>query len=449
MTPVLTALLIPFSALSMTWIAATPEQGAAVREAMLTDYARAEAVIGQGELVSALPDSGRVLYVWRESGDFLDLLRKVEEAYASQTEQAIREGLQQRSQEILSGTAEGIMLLDAAILNRALGNLVGAEECLRKAVEDPLYVENPGVGVLLGRTLLDAGRLAEATPEYELAILLAEQLGDPSAVFAVRHASADDLYRHEQVNLGVRAASECLQSDYLMERAWALGVWIIYSHHIGNPTEALRAYTELSELLPGVTPSPASDWEQRRFGQTQTTLSWYRGVLEGDTLSRMILDVEAADPDFKSGNLIAVERRLRPWKDRFPLSAFDTIQGPTREWVVWVHYNYHAVNSILGRYTDAEAGFREMTERIPAEEFAGRVVDAWCWLGHVLRCQGRLEEAQAAFESGLALDQGGSDAEAEAVDFTRLRLREGKTSGSQRVSYVHEYQRLLEQLQAQ
>ncbi|NUN97424.1 MAG: hypothetical protein HUU16_14775, partial [Candidatus Omnitrophica bacterium] len=225
MTPALTALLIPFSALSMTWIAATPEEQAAVREAMLTDYARAEAVISQGELVSTLPDSGRVLYVWRQSGDFLDLLRKVEEAYAFETEAAIREGLSQRSKVVLAATAEGIVLLDAAILNRALGNLAGAEECLRKAVEDPLYLENPGVEVLLGRTLLDAGRLAEATPEYELAILLAEQHGDPSPVFAVRHSYADDLYRHEQVNLGVRAASECLQSDYPVERAWALGVW--------------------------------------------------------------------------------------------------------------------------------------------------------------------------------------------------------------------------------
>jgi len=86
----------------------------------------------------------------------------------------------------------------------------------------------------LAHTLLTAGKLKEATPEYEIGVQLAVATGDRATAFRAKHLYADDLFDAQRLDLATPIVLPMLESDYPFERAWALAQKALYDWGRGD-----------------------------------------------------------------------------------------------------------------------------------------------------------------------------------------------------------------------
>ncbi|NUN97817.1 MAG: hypothetical protein HUU16_16765 [Candidatus Omnitrophica bacterium] len=412
-------------------------------QALERDQGLIQTAVTDGDLAGAWLRSVSSLYSWKDYPDFPSIVKKIEESYAWLPKERVRQEFEGR-RALVSQTPDCIAWLHLAVLGMTLEDFPAASACFRESLKDAGLSLNPFVHAYHGRSLLYQGQVEAATAEYELAVRSAQI--DPATRFRVRHLFLSDLLDAGRLNLILKYASECLDSDYALERAWALENWIYYLWSQGASEELGSRVRELQALFPTLTVRPELPFEQDRYERAQTLLREVERALAGDPVMLMAMDEEATTIDFANGEFQKALDRLEPWARRFPISEYGTwTDVQTKEVGVWVNYVHAAALARLGRLQEAESEFRKILLHVPFAEFSGRVVDVYGWLGYALKAQGRLEEARDTLTIALTLDVSRADASTTKGlphDFSQERVKSGETSSQLRASIVKQYEEL-------
>ncbi|MCA9440381.1 MAG: tetratricopeptide repeat protein, partial [Candidatus Omnitrophica bacterium] len=287
--------------------------------------------------------------------------------------------------------------------------------------------------------------------EYILAASMAIQTHDPSFVFRIRQAFADDFYDHGFLDEAVKRGYICMDSDYPLETCWALGLEIVYKWSNDDLTGVSESVSRLSTLLPQTVPNPDSDWERRRYEQASFLFSTAENALAGDQLSRMILDVEATEFHYKRGEITRGMERLKPWLQAYPTNELMTFTPEEQDWALWVKHNYALLLSGMNRNEEAETLLSEVVNTVDSQQHAAHVARAWCTLGRCYWLEGKHEKAVETIERGLDMDA--EDTLFIPPGLTDLRrqprLRDAKMDPDVRAGMVQEYKILKSRLEGE
>lgn len=418
-------------------------QANATLQALERDQGLIQSAVTEGDLAGAWLRSVSSLYSWKNFPDFPFIVKKIEESYAWLPKERVRQEFEGR-RALVSQSPDCIAWLHLAVLGITLEDFPAASACFQEALKDEGLNQNPFVHAFHGRSLLYQGQVESATAAYELAVRTAEI--DPATRFRVRHLFLSDLLDAGRLNLILKYASECLDSEYALERAWALENWIYYLWSQGAAEELGSRVRELQVLFPTLTVRPELPFEQDRYERAQTLLREVEQALAGDPVMLMAMDEEATTIDFANGDFQRALDRLEPWARRFPISDYGTwTDQQTREVGIWVNYVRAAALARMERLEEAEGEFRKILQHVPFAEFSGRVVDVYGWLGFTLKGQGRLEQARDTLAIALTLDVSRADASITKGlphDFSQERVRSGETSSQLRASIVKQYEEL-------
>ncbi len=376
---------------------------------------------------------------WQAFADFPELLDDIQEGFAHRPRAEVAAFL--KSTTHTTSEIGPFNLLERALMATAAGEFEIAVQSYRVGLMDEPLAKNPFVHGFLARALLVPGKLAEATPEYELAVQLAVATGDRATAFRAKHLYADDLFDAQRIDLAIPVVLPMLESDYPFERAWALTQKALYDWGHGDKEGALKIAGNLRKVLPFAIPHPDLDWQRRRHEAMVETLQTFDGVLVLNPVLTMTADEESLDYQYMGGNVEAA-KTVRIWVERYPLEQYATWTDPKqKEMAVWCHSNYYSSLCHSGQYAEAKAGFCKIIDYVPFEEYPGRVVDAWCWLGLALKEEGDYEGAKAALKMGLDLDAVNVPSTSNlAKDENQPRIRSGKTYSIQRERFVAHYQ---------
>jgi len=336
--------------------------------------------------------------------------------------------------------------LDAGLLGLALHRTEEAEGLFRQAAAATFYQANPFPRVMVGRAQLEGGKVESAALEYEEALRMAQTTGDPTLVFRIRHAYYQDLFDHGYVEEALRVQEPSLESDYLVERVWAVSHAVDY-WWCKQDTEKVQAYTNELEYLLTVT-EPRADvmWERNRVRYGEKVLARVQGALAGDPVKQMIMDEESLEYEYQAKHRDVVVARLKPWVEKYPMTDYATWGDDLQEWATWVHWTYNISLCGTGHPVEAAEGLKALIDNMPFEHCPLRLVNAWCWLGHCLGMQQRYSEAVQALETGLTMDVAQANAEATGmpIDPLQPRVQGGRVKPTWRETYVDAYRKLLE-----
>jgi tetratricopeptide (TPR) repeat protein len=415
------------------------ERGESDSESFLADERAVEEAILDGDVAEAWVASSSALYRWVGHEDFVDLAETIEDTYGFRAQAEVADEYAYRCAELDGGW---VAWVHSALMASALRHPEEAFDCMVGAASCESYPDTSSMRLLRGRFLLDSGLVEAATMEYEWAVAVAEESGNPGQLFRARQSYADDLYDRGHPTLAVERGYVCKESEYPVERAWGLAQEIVYLWSRGEEEKAAESVAALSAHLPSATWSAESDWERRRYGQAEGILQIARGALSASPVQRMILDVECTDFHYAMGEFDLALKRLRPWAERYPIRDYEKLEGLAKEWSLWANYNYNACLSLTGDVPAAEAGFRETIDNVSFEEAPLHVTIAWCSLGRALYAQGEYEKSVEAFLTGLDLDA--TDARTmlptSITDhLDQVKIRGGKVPDFLRASYIREY----------
>ena len=376
---------------------------------------------------------------WEAFADLPELLEDIQEGFAHRPRAEVAAFL--RSTSETASHLGSYNLLERALMATAAGEFEMAIEAYRGSFMDENLSRNPFVHGFLAHTLLTAGKLKEATPEYEIGVQLAEATGDRAMAFRAKHLYADDLFDAQRLDLATPIVLPMLESDYPFERAWALAQKALYDWGRGDKEAALAGAGELRKVLPLAIPHPDLDWQRRRYEAMVETLQTFDGVLVLDPVLTMTADEKTLDYQFMGGNHEAA-KTVQAWVEKYPIDQYAIwTDAKEKEMAVWCHYNYYSYLSRSGHFEEAKAGLYRIIQNVPFEENPGRVVDAWCWLGLTLKREGDYEGAKAALKMGLDLDASSVPASPNlAKDANQPRVKSGLTFSFEREWFVAHYE---------
>ncbi len=413
-------------------------------------YAR-EGILGQVEVSSPWVASSTVLLRWIGYKEYVDLAEDIQETYQLLDPTNLQSDLEGRSEVLSQQEDDWVGWIDAALMARALSQPSLAVEYLGNAMECPSCVDSPGLRVLRAKSFLESSNIPAAHLEYETAIAMASATNNPAFLFRIRQMYTDDLYDRGYLDQAIENAYICMDSEYPMEKAWAYAMEIVYLWSRDNLEGVQNSVNELTSLLPQVAPQEDSRWEPKRFGQIQFLHSTAQNALQGDQLSKMILDVEAIDFHYKKGEFQKALDRLSPWVAAYPTASQDSFSEEEKDWSLWAKYNYLTLTASLGEEVVAEEGFREIVETVAYQDNPSHVVMAWCGLAQALNLQDKSAEANTALQMGLDLDANDIAVIPESVENEREqpRILGGKMSSDARATYVQAYRQISDSLNSQ
>jgi tetratricopeptide (TPR) repeat protein len=404
-----------------------------------------EAVLSR-DWTQSLTRVEEAVYTWRAHPEFLELAHGAVRALSSLRGDEVRREFELLRTR-LTAAHPPERWLAAGLFASSAGAAREAEDCFERA-ERGAFSSSAFVPFLRARALLAQHRLTQAAKYYGRAVELAAEVEDPHILFSIRCRRADDLYDAGHLELAVDAARAGLDSPHALERAWTLAQLVLYSHALGDATEVEAALGRLNSLRPeSITVPEGLSWQRRRLEQAIEVLRIAERASTGDDLSRMVLDVEAAEFHYKRREPERGALRLEPWTARFPLARFGGWDGETRQWAAWAHLNLHAARHLAGRSREAATGLAALADALGSHSgLEPQRVHALAWLGRALWRDGRLEDARRAMEAGLLLDAEAERAEGLPAGLDQPVVHRGRVDPELRRSYVESYGSLLREV---
>jgi len=430
-----------------------------------------ENVITSQQPADALIATSSALFEWRGSPGYPDLAMRVIDAYRVLRPQVLAEEFMRRK-ELLAGQFCGFMCFDNGLMAYALGSYQEAGDAFQATTTDPAYTDNPFPLLMRAKALLhqaptkrEAERLAAApaeilTPTEELfppqrvtlqdavqsyTAVIAAVTGtfDAASLFRVRHEQAVDLLEQGYVEEGVEKLKESRLSEYPLEQASALEELLLVAWD-ANDQQAVETYRQdLEILLPALQARQELPFEVRRLDRIKEVVERMRGVQVGNRPMRMAMDKESTNLRFVREDYQGVAARMLPWVQEYPIEQNGSWDQSFRETALTVHLFYHCSLQSLGRFAEAEAGLRGIVEAVTDSTPLSPVIQAWGWLANSVRDQGRIHEAQSAYELALTLD---TDQAQEAVnkglpvDCLQRYILRGIMPGWVRATHVANYE---------
>ena len=436
---------------TLEWIITAQWTGdpAVTREELQTDVAYARgSIIGETPTASAWIASSTVLLKWIGFKEYIDLARTLEAAYERLAPSSLEADFQNKFDTISQQPDDWVGWINAGLMAQALHQPATASLCFGRARECPTCVDSPGLHALFGKALLETGDLAGARIEYASAVSMASETNNPSFLFRMRQLTADDYYDLGHLEEAVEKGYRCIDSDYPLEKAWGRAMEIVYLWSKDDPTGVQASTDALAAILPDATPQADSDWERRRFEQIRFLLTTADEALAGDAFSKLVLDVEATEFHYKTGDLVAAMNRLEPWVAAYPTSQYASLSPEEKEWSLWAKYNYALLLSAALRLAESETLLREVLDTVPEGENPQLVSLCWGVLAQTLSLEGKKEEALLAYDQSLQLDASEiSHIPAGVEDLNDQPVIEGgKLPDGSRAAFVRERKHLLSEL---
>lgn len=410
-----------------------------------------ESILSDPEVATPTIASTSALLKWIGHKEYVDVADQIKSAYQLLDPATLADGLNERV-HVLSETSEDwVGWINAGLAAQALGDPEEAFLYFDNAIQCPNCVDSPGLRKLRGKTLLEAGDVKAAHLEYILAASMAIQTHDPSFVFRIRQEFADDFFDHGFLDEAVKIGYVCKNSAYPLETCWALGLEIVYKWSKDDLDGVAESVSRLSTLLPEFAPDQGSDWERRRYKQASFLFSTAESALEGDQLSRMILDVEATEFHYKRGEIPRAMERLKTWVQAYPPGQFMTFTPEEQDWALWANHNYALILSGMNRNEEAEALLSEVVNLVDSDQHAAHLAMAWCSLGRCYWLEGEHDKAIETIEKGLDIDaENTSFIPPGSIDVRmQPRLRGAKMNSDVRAGVVREYQTLKDLLEGE
>jgi len=414
------------------------------------EYAQ-DSILSDPDVASPTIASTSALLKWIGHKEYIDVAEEIRSAYQLLDPKTLSEGLSARTQILSESPEDWVGWINAGLAAQALGDPQQAFLYFDNAIQCPNCVDSPGLRVLRGKSLLEAGDVKTAHLEYILAATMAIQTQDPSFLFRIRQSFADDFYDHGYLDEAVKRGYICMDSEYPLETCWALGLEIVYKWSNDDLPGVAESVSRLSTLLPVTVPNPDSDWERRRFEQTSFLHSTAEKALAGDQLSRMILDVEATEFHYKRGEVYEAIERLEPWLQAYPTNLLPIFSPEEQDWALWVKHNYALILSGMNRNKEAETLLSEIVNSVDSQQHPAHVVRSWCTLGRCYWLEGNHQKAIETIERGLDIDAENTSFIPPGSTDLRMqpRLRDARLEPDVRAGMVVEYQILKSRLEGE
>ena len=361
--------------------------------------------IESGDVAQAMIASSSVLFHWQNDalfGEMIDHL--MYRTYRNKTPEDLSTELNGRLTVIAQGAPWEIWL-ETGVIALAHGNPEAASRCFTECLKEEAIPENPYPHLLMGRALLQQGKLPEAQAAYLDAISTASQ--DNSTAFHVRFLYVEDLYksgRYQLAQCGDGPICQSLVSPYPLERAFGIYETLMYAWSINDTTEITRLVTELEKVLPEARARPDSPFEIRRILEAENFLRRIKAAQAGDDYIAMILDEEAGWFDRFSSNYASIRNRLQKWVNKHPISEYTQLEDKEERFALLsTHYAYVCAASYTAppELADevAEHGYRNLIENVPVDEDTKEGVITWhLSLANCLGNQKRFSEAMKVLQ---------------------------------------------------
>ncbi len=362
------------------------------------DYVRS--AIESGDVARAMIASSSVLYHWQNDalfGEIIDHL--MYRTYRNKPPEDLSTELNGRLAVIAQGAPWEIWL-ETGVIALAHGDPEAASNCFAECLKEEAIPENPYAHLLMGRSLLQQGKLSEAQAAYLDAVSAASQ--DNSTAFHIRFLYVEDLYksgRFHMAQCGDGPICQSLVSPYPLERAFGIYETLMYAWSINDTTEITRLITELEKVLPEARARPDSPFEIRRILEAQNFLRRIKAAQAGDDYIAMILDEEAGWFDRMSSNYASIRNRLQKWVTKHPISEYTQLEDKEKRFALLsTHYAYVCASSYTAppelANEVAEHGYRNLIENVPVDEDTKEGVITWhLSLANCLDNQKRFSEA--------------------------------------------------------
>jgi tetratricopeptide (TPR) repeat protein len=421
--------------------------------------------------------TGSALFEWRTHPGYCDLAMSVVDSYKMLRHEDVSERLT-LLREVQTGPYCNFQCFEDGLLAFALESYADAVESFQSSTSSPVFEGNPFPHLMKAKALLlqvpdkpqaarmaserlrgaDPADKANTTPQVSLQDALASYQeaisyvpDNPAILFRIRYEQATDLIERGYVDEGIEKLRESRLSENLLEQAWALGELLIVAWDL-NDNEALNTcWQDLKVLLPVLSPYPNLPFETCCIKRINDLADMMRGIQKGDRPMQMKMDEASATFRFLHEDFKAVIERLKPWILEYPIHESRSWNQSLRETVLLVHLDYYSSIQSLGHFIEAESGFLGIVEAFSDLNPTSSVIEAWGWLGNSLRDQGRLIEAQAAYELALTLDVGGAQEAVKRslpIDFLQRHVLQGIMPGDVRSSHVANYECVLNALAA-
>lgn len=425
-------------------------QEASAKEAYEKVAADLKSALIESELSDSIIHSGSSLMVWKDSADLLALTdRTIEATYAGFSPAELHQEVRRRKASY-GGQVNWLLWFDTGLMAMAAERYEDAALCFSESIKDAEIEGNPYPLAYLGRTKLRQDNLEEARQFYHAAIEAASPT--PPARLQIRFMYAMDLYDAGAFYGAFEDGGpieEALASEYPLEQCFALYESLLRSWAENDEASIGQLLPALKDSLKGASPRDDSPFEHRRYSQAVELSQRIESASAGETLSRMVLDEESCDLFFRTGRWEEARDKLKPWVEEYPLTGYSEWGEDLRDAATWVHLNHLLALCVAGDPESAEAGFETYLQTVPEADFPRKVIEAWCWLGYSHLLQGELEEAAAAFETGLEKDARDSVSIQEGLptDPLQPRIVGGKMRHQTRKAFVKQYRDALLLLQ--
>jgi len=419
--------------------------------------------------------SGSALFECRTYPGYCDLALSIVDAYQMLRSEDVSERLARRK-EVRTGPFCSFDCFEEGLMAYALGWYEDAAEAFQSSTFAPAFDGNPFPHLMKAKALLQqmpsnrqAARdafeqrpetsepdgtpvpsktgLKEVLTAYQQAI--SYSMDSPPTLFRIRHEQAIDLIEKGYMELGIEKLKESRLSTYLLEQAWALGELLIIAWDLKDNGLQKTCWQDLEILLSALQVCPDLPFEAQCMNHVIELADMMRGIQQGDRVMQMKMDEKSVNLRFFHEDFQEVVERLKPWILEFPLHQSRTWNPALLETAVLVHLDYYCSLQSLGNFVEAEAGFIEIIDAFSGRSPTCPVIEAWGWLGNALRDQGRIREAQAAYELALMMDIEESQKTANkgySMDFLQRQVLQGIMPGPVRASHVANYECVLNAL---
>lgn len=345
------------------------------------DYVRS--AIEKGDVAAAMIASSSVLYHWQNDalfGEMIDHLML--RTYAKRPGMDLRAEYRGRL-AIMDSGAPWEIWLDTGLIALTLGIPEDASRCFAECLKEGAIPENPYAHLLMGRSLLQQGKLPEAQAAYLDAISAASQ--ENSTAFHIRFLYVEDLYKTGKYSLaqcGDGPICQSLVSPYPLERAYGIYETLMYAWSIQDKAEIERLTAELESVLPECKARPDSPFEIRRIKEAQNFLRRIKQAQAGDDYIAMILDEEAGWFDRLTLNWLSIRNRLEKWVTKHPISEYAQLEDEEQRFALWnTHYAYLCAAAQTAppelAYEVASEGLRALIDNVSLDEKTKDWVISW------------------------------------------------------------------------
>lgn len=400
-----------------------------------------EAIIG-GDLAGGFVTATSALYEHRLTPSFSDIAMSIHRAFLGiPLHQALEYSDFLQTQ--LSGSGDGLAWFYAGLAARAIEDEERAAQAFAKALEDPDCCRIPLTYTYLGASQLWAGEIHAASEAFEAAVHAASQ--HATIRFQVRHAFAEEFRKSGNVVLYREAVAQSSLSEDLLERAWGkqqLAQLAWYDGDSENFTSLIPLALADHQTFNAST-EWSSRWEEERWAALEALLESAQAAIQGATDGRLALDYESAILDAYIGDVTSAYDRMVPYLPQYPLSEIDSWEGQKQVWGQRLHVIANNLLARLGRYEEAIAGYEAMIRFTRNTDSIRFVPHVHCHLGYACLLADRLEDARAAYETGLSL----LDVPGEVTDPAVMYIRNGEISENARMMFVANYRWLLREIE--